>query len=170
MNETIQQDIALSTEGMGIAIYSKGCMSGVETGADFFSSDFADPRAMAAHIRKGDITGFCTGSGGDFLLKIREGYPDAQCMEAYPIAVRLGLEVREHTVSFIDLFWLMDWDPEVPAEQQITLEDGFYHLTVLTRKPESGIWGEDQTIYLFFKKLDAMPELSWNSVPQLFRD
>lgn len=170
MSEIISKDIELSIDGMGIAIYSKGCMGYVKEGADFFTSDFASPSGMAAHIRKGDITGFCTGSGGDFTLKIRDGYPDAELDKAYPVSIRLGLEVRNNTVSFVDIYWLMDWNPDIPSEQQIELEDGFYHLTVLTRLPEEGYWGANQTIYLFFHKLDAMPELTWNGVPQLFTD
>ena len=170
MSENINKDIELSIDGMGIAIYSKGCMGYVKEGTDFFTSDFASPSNMAAHIRKGDITGFCTGSGGDFTLKIRDGYPDAELDKAYPVSIRLGLEVRNNTVSFVDIYWLMYWNPDIPSDQQIELEDGFYHLTVLTRLPDEGYWGADQTIYLFFNKLDSMPELTWNGVPQLFTD
>ena len=155
---------------MGMAVYSDGCMSGVTEESDFFSSDFAEPSRMAEHIRKGDITGFCTGSGGDFTLKIREGYPDKETDEAYPVSVRLGLEVRGGKVSFIDIYWLMEWSGTAPEEQQIELEDGFYHLTVLTRLPDSGYWGGEQTIYIYFNKLDAMPQLTWKGVPQLFTD
>ena len=160
----------MSIDGMGMAVYSDGCMSGVTEESDFFSSDFAEPSRMAGHIRKGDITGFCTGSGGDFTLKIREGYPDKETDEAYPVSVRLGLEVRGGKVSFIDIYWLMEWSGTAPEEQQIELEDGFYHLTVLTRLPDSGYWGGEQTIYIYFNKLDAMPQLTWKGVPQLFTD
>ena len=164
------KDIEMSIDGMGMAVYSDGCMSGVTEESDFFSSDFAEPSRMAEHIRKGDITGFCTGSGGDFTLKIREGYPDKETDEAYPVSVRLGLEVRGGKVSFIDIYWLMEWSGTAPEEQQIELEDGFYHLTVLTRLPDSGYWGGEQTIYIYFNILDAMPQLTWKGVPQLFTD
>ena len=64
----------------------------------------------------------------------------------------------------------MEWSGTAPEEQQIELEDGFYHLTVLTRLPDSGYWGGEQTIYIYFNKLDAMPQLTWKGVPQLFTD
>ena len=170
MSEKIFKDIELPIDGMGIAIYSKGCMTYVKEGSDFFASDFSSPSDMAAHIRKGDITGFCTGSDGDYILKIRNGYPDSELAKEYPVSIRLGLEVRDHTVSFVDIYWLMEWNLDIPSDQQIELEDGFYHLTVLTRLPDEGYWGADQTIYLFFNKLDSMPELAWKGVPQLFTE
>ena len=170
MSDKIYKDIALSIDGIGIAIYSKGCMKNVEEGADFFKSEFAVPAKVAEHIRKGDITGFCTGSDGDFILKIREGYPDKALEAEYPVEIRLGLEVRDNTVSFIDIYWLMEWNTEIPEEQQINIEDGFYHLTLLTKLPDEGYWGADQTIYIFFNRLETMPELAWKGVPQLYTE
>lgn len=170
MSDKIYKNIELSIDGMGIAIYSKGCMSYVEEGVNFFNSEFAVPSKVAEHIRKGDITGFCTGSGGDFKLKIREGYPDKALEAEYPVEIRLGLEVRDNNVSFIDIYWLMEWNTEISEDQQIMIEDGFYHLTLLTKLPDEGYWGADQTIYIFFNRLDSMPELAWNDVPQLYNE
>ena len=170
MYDSLNKDISLSIDGIGIVIYSKGMMSYVEEGTDFFSNDFAEPESVANHIRKGDITGFCTGTSGDFVLKIREGYPDAEIDKQYPVGIRLALEVKEHTVSFMDLAWLMEWNTDIPSEQQLNLDDGFYHLTVLTRKPDDGLWGSNQTIYIYFNRLDSMPALTWKGVPQLFTD
>ena len=45
---------------------------------------------------------------------------------------------------------------------------GYYHITLCTKRPESGIWGDKQTIYVYLNKLDEMPELTWEGVPQLF--
>lgn len=42
-------------------------------------------------------------------------------------------------------------------------------MTVLTRQPQSGILGDGQDIYIFMNKLDEMPELSWEGIPQLLR-
>ncbi|MBR1824883.1 MAG: hypothetical protein IJ779_11755 [Ruminococcus sp.] len=165
-----EKDIELCLDGIGIAIYSDGCMNGIAEGSDFFNAELADPKKAAGHIRKGDISCFCTGSGGDYTLKIRQGYPDAETYSSYPVSISLGLEVKGGKVSFIDIYWLMEWSGNVPEDQQIELEDGFYHLTVLTRLPESGYWGGDQTIYIYFNKLDAMPQLTWQGVPQLFTD
>lgn len=168
--EKINKDIKLSLDGIGIAIYSKGCMSDIEDGKNFFNSDLAQPKKAATHICKGDITCFCTGSSGDYLLKIRDGYPDNLLEKEYDVEIRLGLEVKNHVVSFVDIFWLMEWDSDIIENQQIELEDGFYHLTILTKLPEDGYCGSNQVIYIYFKKLDKMPELRWNGVPQLFKN
>ncbi len=80
------------------------------------------------------------------------------------------LDVKGGKVYVIDLLWLTEWSDEVPEEQTILLDDGIYHVTVLTRKPESGIWGDDQEIYLYFQVIDEMPEMMWKGVPYLFKE
>ena len=49
----------------------------------------------------------------------------------------------------------------------IRLVDGFYHLTVLTKKPDSGVWGDDQRVLLYWNPLPEMPELMWRGAPLL---
>lgn len=166
----ISEDIKLFTDGMGIVIYSPKVMSSTEEGSDFLTDEFFEPSDVAAHIKAGDITGFCTGSGGEFNLKIREGYPDGDISEEYPVAIRLAIKVEDRKLSFIDLFWLSEWSNDIPEDQTITVDDGIYHLTVLTRQPESGIWGDDQDIYIYMNKLEEMPELRWEGVPMLFTE
>ena len=39
-----------------------------------------------------------------------------------------------------------------------------------TRKPESGIWGDGQVIYVHLNKLPEMPQLAWPGVPFLFTE
>lgn len=48
----------------------------IPEGIDFFNQEYSAPADVSAHFKKGDVVGFCTGSGGDFILKFREGYPD----------------------------------------------------------------------------------------------
>jgi hypothetical protein len=61
----------------------------------------------------------------------------------------------------------MDWQPECPAEQTIELNDGFYHVTLCSDAPESGILGDNQTIDVFFQKLEAFPTLAKHGIPTL---
>lgn len=49
----------------------------------------------------------------------------------------------------------------------VKLPDGFYHVTVLTRRPESGCWGDDQTILIYLQPLPEMPQLMWQGAPLL---
>ena len=160
----------LSIDGMGIVLFSKEVMKAVIPGSDFMAEEFTNPEQVAAHIRKGDITAFCTGTGGDFILWFRSGYPDSNGEKEFQIMIRLALEVRGGSLQFCDLFWLSDWNADFPQEQRLSLPDGYYHITACTRKPESGYWGDDQIICLYFNKLEEMPELTWPGVPYLFAE
>lgn len=164
----IYYDLELDIDGMGLVLYSEGAVQELVEGENFFQRDYSTPQQVAAHIKKGDIVGFCTGSGGRYHIKFREGYPDESADEQYPVGIRLALDVKGGKISIIDLFWLMEWSRDCPREQQLSVEDGIYHLTVLTAKPASGIWGDNQEIYIYMQKLDKMPELTWEGVPGLF--
>lgn len=131
----------LNIDGMGLVLYSEGAVQDLVEGENFFQRDYATPQQVAAHIKKGDIVGFCTGSGGRYHVKFRDGYPDESLIEQYPVAIRLALDVKGGKISIIDLFWLTEWSRDCPREQQLCVEDGIYHLTVATAKPASGIWG-----------------------------
>ena len=165
----IEKDMYIRTDGMGIVMYSPQTVAGIPEGYDYFKHEYSVPSRVAEHLRKGDMVGFCTGSGGNYKLKIREGYPSSEIDEEYPIAIRLGIDVQDDKICFIDLFWLMEWSDECPAEQILNIEKGYYHVTLLTQRPASGIWGDDQTIYVYLNKLPEMPKLAWQGVPQLFK-
>ncbi len=164
-------DIAhLSIDGMGIVLFSAEVMKDVVPGSNFLTAEFTNPKQVGEHVRKGDITAFCTGTGGDFILWLRSGYPDSNAEKEFPIMIRLALEVRGGSLQFCDLFWLSDWNTDFPQEQILSLPDGYYHITVCTKKPESGYWGDAQIICLYFNELEEMPELIWPGVPYLFTE
>lgn len=163
-----EKDIKLYTEGMGIVFYSPETIKDIPEGVDFFSNEYEKPEDVSRHIKKGDVVGFCTGSGGDFTLKFREGYPSNQILNEYPVCARLGIDIQDDKLCMIDLYWLMEWSSECPEEQTLNIEPGYYHITLCTKCPDSGIWGDDQTIYVYLNKLNEMPELNWPGVPQLF--
>lgn len=164
------QDIDLSIDGMGIVMYSPATVAGIPQGYDYLSNKYSEPSQVADHIKKGDMVGFCTGTGGNFILKIREGDPSEEIDKEYPVAISLGIQVKDETICFIDLFWLMEWDYDCPPEQSIKVPNGYYHIVVMTKRPESGIWGDDQVIYIYLKPMNTMPQLMWNGVPQLFTE
>lgn len=168
MSNIVEKDVEIEIDGMGLVLYSSEAMKFVCEGENFFQKEFSTPQSVAAHIAKGDIVGFNTGTGGKFNIKFREGYPNRSVDEQFPVSIRLAIEVKGNNLSIIDLFWLMDWCDDVPEEQQVQVEEGIYHLTILTRRPNSGIWGDNQDIYIFMNRLEEMPRLSWKGVPQLF--
>lgn len=168
MRNEISCDMDLVIDGMGIVLYSDGAVSDFEEGENYFRKEFSTPEQVAEHIKKGDIIGFNTGSGGSYCIKFRPGYPDEQIEQEFQISIRLAIQVKGGTLSVIDLFWLMEWSSECPPEQQLIIDDGIYHVTVSTAKPKSGIWGDNQVIYIHLNKLDQMPELTWTGIPHLF--
>ena len=163
-----EKDIELCIDGMGIVFFSPKTTKDIPEGIDFFNQEYSAPADVSAHLKKGDVVGFCTRSGGDFTLKFREGYPDDGIINDYSVCARLGIEIKDDKLCMIDLFWLMEWSTECPKEQILNVAPGYYHITLCTKRPESGIWGDKQTIYVYLNKLDEMPELTWEGVPQLF--
>lgn len=164
-NGSKEQDINIYISGMGIVFHSGGILKEVKEGQNFFQTDFNQPEQVVAHIKKGDIVGFCTGSGGDYTLKFREGYPDSDIVKRYPMGARLAIIIDDGKLYIKDLFELMDWSSD--CENILELENGVYHITLCTQVPKSGIYGDDQEIYVYLQELDEMPLLAWEGVPQL---
>ena len=54
---------------MGIVFFSPKTTKDIPEGIDFFNQEYSAPADVSAHLKKGDVVGFCTGSGGDFILK-----------------------------------------------------------------------------------------------------
>ena len=166
MNNKVHLDI----DGMGIVFFSAETMKSVIPGTDFLTSEFTSPQQIANHIKKGDITAFCTGSSGSFDIHFFMGYPTADILEKFSVSIRLALDVQGGSIQFCDLFWLTKWDTNFPEDQIIKMPSGFYEVTIFTKCPESGYWGEDQTILIYFNKVDKLPELSWTNVPYLYTE
>lgn len=166
----MQNEVFLEIDGMGIVFYSEGAIDKIEKGENYFSREYEQPQDVARHIHKGDMVGFCTGTGGTFHLKFFSGYPNEETIREYPESIRLGINVVGGSICILDLFSLISWPGECPQNQKVLIDDGIYHMTLLTKLPESGYWGEDQTICVYLQKLDEMPQLSWNCVPYLGGD
>jgi hypothetical protein len=67
-----------------------------------------------------------------------------------------------------DLYDLMEWSQECPAEQQLPVADGWYRLTVFSSRPASGILGDGQIININLEPVASKPLVRWEGVPQLF--
>lgn len=163
----MQNEILLSTTGLGIIFYSAFGVAGIKEGEDFFSTTFQHPDEVADHVIRGDIATFCTGSGGNFKLVVYDGRLDDQGLQEAEFKLRLCLEIRGGEVYFRDLYDLMDWTADCPSSQKMKMMDGFYRITVYSSTPQSGIIGDNQTIYLHFEKVAQRPALKWDGVPQL---
>ena len=163
----MKRTVSLSIAGLGIVLYSPFAVAGIGEGDDYLSSDFWEAEAVAAHVMRGDISTFCTGTGGDFILEITDDSVSEATIAVAEHAVRLCLEVRGGRVFFRDLYDLMDWTGDCPDSQSVVLDDGFYRVTVYTSTPPSGILGDNQRIDVHFQRELEKPRLKWDGIPQL---
>lgn len=159
--------IHLDIQGLGIILYSPFAVAEIREGADYLSSHYSDAKDVVPHIREGTIVGFGTGSPGRFKLRFLEGYPAPETLSSYEFKLRLGLEVRGQTICVRDLYDLLDWKSACPAEQAVTLADGYYHLTLCSSMPASGVLGDNQEVLIYLNPVSAMPVLKYDGVPTL---
>jgi hypothetical protein len=162
--------LKLDIEGLGIILYSSFAVASIQKGEDYLTTHYQDDIQIQPHIQNGTIVGFGTGSSGTYLLKVLDGYPPDQMMDQFQYKHRLAIHVKDRTVYIRDLYDLLDWDPHCPPNQTLELEDGIYHITLLSRKPKSGIIGDNQEILMYFQKLDQMPKLATEGIPMLVMD
>lgn len=171
MNETNmnteQNQIILNISGIGIVFYSPVFAETIPEGADYLSSHYTTEQQVQSHIQNGTIVGFGTGTPGVFILKIHEGYPDENLVLGCDFKLRLGLHCSGGLVCFRDLYDLMNWHADCPSNCQIELDDGFYHVTLCSNLPSSGILGDNQEILMYFHILQEFPRLAKKGIPSL---
>lgn len=165
-----EKEIIMEIDGPGIAFYSPKTVSFIKKDYDFLNNDFMKPEDIANHVMKCDISAFCTGSPGKYILKIREGNPTLELLSEFDIITRLGIIVKDNKINFVDLFWLSSWDTEIPDDQVLKIDNGKYYITSMTKLPESKKYGDNQIIYMYFDKTRSMPRLKYKGAPMLFRE
>ena len=160
---TVQLDLV----GLGIILYSPRWAEGISQRADYLSSNYTTAEQVQAHVQAGTIVGFGTGSPGDYTLTFHSGYPAEAEVRRRQFKLRLGLHCVGGGLCVRDLYDLMDWTPECPPAQTLGLEDGFYHLTLVSDTPPSGYLGDGQVIDIYLERLPAFPDLGNVGVPML---
>jgi hypothetical protein len=161
----MKKEILLEVQGLGIIMYSDFATKHIKEGDNYLEKNYWEPTQVADHIKKGTIVAFSTGSPGQYLLKFHRGYPFD--MSIYEFVIRLGIEVRDNTIQIRDLYDLLNWQNSCPSQQSIDIENGFYHITLCTSIPDSGVIGDNQDIDVYLNKLETMPELNYYGVPEL---
>jgi hypothetical protein len=161
------QSFSLDVAGLGIVFFSPFAVAAIAEGEDFLAKRYMLPADVANHVNACTISAFCTGSPGIYTVRVENGRPSNEAVAAAQFSLRLGLEVRGGSVHFRDLYDLMNWTRVTPASQVVSLDDGFYLVTVLSSLPTSGLVGDEQIIELHFELVSAKPQLQWTGVPQL---
>lgn len=157
--------VDLSIAGLGIVIVDAQELR-ISPGDDFFSANLADAlgvvRTFSAHF----ITGFATGSPGSYSVWLQTGHPTEESTAVYPMRLRLPFRCCSGEIQLRDLYDFMSWDPS-PAHDVIVLDPGSYILYVFSRRPESGIIGDDQEILICIDKCDDLAPYVLSGIPVL---
>lgn len=162
------QSFNLEAQGFGFILCSPFATADISDGEDFLESNFEQPSDVEKLAKECSIVGVSTGSPGNFLFEIYYGYPTDDTLEKFEFRLRLGVEVRGKLLEIRDLFDLMDWTKNCPKEQTIKLnDDGFYHITLLSKLPKSGLLGDKQKVLVFLHHLDSKPDVDVKGVPTL---
>jgi hypothetical protein len=167
VDEEYSSKMRLEIEGLGIIMYSPFAVVDILEQESYFSQHYATPEQVQQHIQAGTIVSFGTSSSGTYLLDFVSGYPDEDTLRDNEFKLRLGVEVRDGLLCVGDVFDLMDWTKEIPPERIVEIEDGFYHISLCSNTPASGIIGDSQEILVYMNKLESMPKLANLGVPTL---
>lgn len=161
------KEITMDIAGLGIVFYSPKNVAHIPEGSDYLQTHYLTEEQVQAHIQKGTLVGFGTGSPGNYLLKFASGYPANDVVRASEFKLRLGLHCVGGQVCFRDLYDLLDWTSQCPEEQILELEEGIYHVTLCSNRPPSDVIGDNQLIHVSLQKLDKFPALAIHGVPTL---
>jgi hypothetical protein len=159
--------VNLDIVGLGVVFYAPFAVRHISEGADYLAAHFRNASDVAQHVMACEISTFGTGSSGRYRLLLYDDPIDHAGLEEAARKVRLGIEVRDQTLCFRDLYDLMHWSSECPKAQQIAVPDGFYRITAYTSAPESGVLGDDQEVALHLERVPERPTLRWAGVPDL---
>lgn len=161
------RSICIDASGPGLIFYSPFSVASIRDGEDYLEIGFSDPDEVEKQALAGSLVGVSTGTSGRFHLKLFNGYPTDSEVASTQFKLRLGVEVRDRTLCIRELFDLLSWQSQCPESQIVDLDDGFYHVTLMSSEPPSGILGEDQVIRIYLQQTPEMPKLKYNGVPTL---
>jgi hypothetical protein len=165
----VETTIEIEIAGLGIIFYSPFAVAHIKKDEEYIEAHFWEPPDVAAHVNACTISAFGTGSPGTYLLRLYDNELDVQAFESAKAGVRLGIEIRDRTLCFRDLYDFIRWDPECPAGQIVSVPDGYYRITAYTT-PVVGSRGDRQDVGLHFEACPERPRLAWTGVPDLSGD
>jgi hypothetical protein len=160
-------EIDLEIVGLGIILCSPPAVAHIPEGSNYLREHFWQGADVAEHVMACQLTAFCTGSPGRYRLRFLRGPRNEEAVTAAAFKIRLGLQVQQGEICARDLYDLIGWSAECPAEQRLQVPDGWYRLTVFSSPPPSGILGDRQTIGIHLEPMSDKPPLRWEGVPLL---
>jgi len=161
------KSIELEITGLGFIVYSPFCTAHIPEDENYFrTGGFDNPSVVEKQALNGGLVGVCTSTPGKFIFEFYYGYPNEELL-SYEFRLRLCAQVKDNMLCIRDLYELLEWSSECPEEQIVELDDGIYHITLLSCMPISGILGDNQKILVFLQALNEIPQLRYNGVPTL---
>jgi hypothetical protein len=161
------KQITLDIAGLGVVFHSPIFAEHIPEGGNYLASNYTTEQDVQSHIQKGTIVCFGTGTPGTFILTFHSGYPEEGFLQSCEFKLRLGLHCSGGVVCFRDLYELLDWRAECPADRTLELDDGFYHITLCSNAPPSGVLGDNQEVFVYLQKLPEFPKLAKQGNPSL---
>jgi hypothetical protein len=159
--------IVMDIAGPGIIFHSPTFTNHIAEGEDYLSENYTTEDQVQAHIQIGTIVGFGTGTPGTFVLRFCDGYPNDALLSTCQCKLRLGLHCSGGLICFRDLYELMNWRAHCSSDRTLQLEDGFYHVTLCSNPPASGVLGDNQDVLFYLQKLSDFPSLRNEGIPML---
>lgn len=166
VSDTGVASLTLEIDGLGIIVYAPSSASHIGEGEDYFTPHYMGEDEVQRHIQEGSIVAFATSSPGTYHLTVRAGYPPQEELAAADFKLRLAVR-SDGRLVFRDLFDLMEWTAEYPAEHSLAVPEGIYHVTLMSDRPASGVLGDDQQIAVYLQPLEQFPELARQGIPTL---
>src|SRR5262245_24426801 len=99
---SLMREMALNVAGLGVILYSPPAVEQIREGSDYLQEHFTLPADVARHVMACELTAFCTGSPGSFVIRFLDGPPNDADVQAADFKLRLGLWVRNGIVCVRD--------------------------------------------------------------------
>ena len=163
-----EKDIELEVTGMGMILYSDHAVAELEEGEDFFSNSYSTVGDVLKEVNSGGIVGICLETPGQYIIKVREGFPSDELADNSKFKLRLSIEVDENNRIYVrNLDDLSNWEKACSSSQIVDVEKGYYTVLMSSNMPNIGYFGDEQVIYMYLEKDEVFVTPHFKGVPNL---
>jgi hypothetical protein len=158
------QIVELQSPGLQILFFSPSALSALEDGKSY-AARFPDGADLVDTTNAGTVAAVgLRWPARDYWLHL-SGSMDHRIVARASDHVRLGLRVEAKQLCVRGGDDLFEWRRRCPDEQLVTIADGHYEITACMVPPSDD---GPVRIYLHFVRVIALPDLGYESVPELY--
>ncbi len=163
-----EKDINLEVTGMGMILYSDHAVVKIKKGDNFFADSYSTVEDVLKEVNSGKIVGICLETPGQYIIKVREGFPSDELIDNSKFKLRLSIEVDEQNRIYVrNLDDLSDWEAACDSSQIVDVEKGYYTVLLLSNMPNIGYFGDEQEIYMYLERDDVFITPHFKGIPNL---